>query len=138
MAKSIRYYYGTGRRKEARARVFLSPGQGRISVNGQLLTDYFGQEGLQRRLVKPLELVGVKNAVDCMITVRGSGPSGQVGAIIMGIARALVDYEQQNNENHQMHGALREAGYLTRDSREVERKKIGKRKARRGTQYSKR
>lgn len=138
MAKTIRYYYGTGRRKEARARVFLSQGQGQISVNGQNLADYFEQEGLQRRLVKPLELVGAKNAFDCMITVRGSGPSGQVGAIIMGIARALVDYERQNNEQRQMHSTLREAGYLTRDSREVERKKVGKRKARRGTQYSKR
>jgi len=140
MANQINYYYGTGRRKSSRARVFLTKGSGQITVNGRSFDDYFPQEGQRIRAKQPLRYLGAENEFDCFITVRGGGPSGQAGAILLGIARALTNHESQNEmtETLNWRSALKQAGYLTRDSRQVERKKVGKRKARRGTQYSKR
>ena len=124
--------YGTGRRKTATARVFLKPGNGRILVNRRLLDEYFGRETARMVVRQPLNIVGIASSVDVTVTVCGGGGSGQAGAIRHGIARALVDYDEG------MRRPLREAGLLTRDAREVERKKVGLRKARKRPQYSKR
>ncbi len=124
--------YGTGRRKTATARVFLKPGNGRILVNHRLLDEYFGRETARMVVRQPLNIVGIASSVDVNVTVCGGGGSGQAGAIRHGIARALVDYDEG------MRRPLREAGLLTRDAREVERKKVGLRKARKRPQYSKR
>lgn len=137
MAKSAKkapeYKYGTGRRKTASARVFLQPGKGLITVNGKTLEDYFGGRQTSHMVVRqPLEAVDAVDRFDITVTVAGGGPSGQAGAIRHGIARALVEYEAT------MRPPLRSAGLMTRDAREVERKKVGFHKARRGTQYSKR
>jgi small subunit ribosomal protein S9 len=125
--------YGTGRRKTAAARVFLRPGSGTITVNGKSLEDYFGGRETSRMIVRqPLETVESLDRFDFYVTVSGGGPSGQAGAIRHGIARALADYDPE------MKPPLRQAGFITRDPRAVERKKVGKRKARRSVQFSKR
>jgi len=125
-------YYGTGRRKEAVARVFLRPGSGKVTVNGQDFQDYF--QGLVRAVaaLEPLRAVDALGRFDAYITVRGGGKSGQVDAIRLGVARALLRY------NPDYRAKLKPLGFLTRDARVVERKKYGKHKARRAPQYSKR
>ena len=125
-------YYGTGRRKEAVARVFLRPGNGKVTVNGQDFNEYF--QGLVRAVaaLEPLRAVDALVRFDAYITVRGGGKSGQIDAIKLGIARALVQY------NPDYRAKLKPLGFLTRDARVVERKKYGKHKARRAPQYSKR
>lgn len=129
---SANQHYGTGRRKTASARVFLRPGSGRVLVNHQPLDEYFGRETSRMVVRQPLETVSMSDRFDVFATVKGGGANGQAGAIRLGIARALVAY------NEELRADLRRAGYLTRDAREVERKKVGLRKARRATQYSKR
>lgn len=124
--------YGTGRRKTSTARVFLAPGKGEISVNRAPLDTYFGRETARMIIRQPLEVTQTSETVDLQITVRGGGSSGQAGAIRHGVARALVDF------NANFKGDLRAAGFLTRDDRAVERKKVGLRKARKRPQYSKR
>lgn len=124
--------YGTGRRKTSAARVFVTPGNGNIVVNDLPLDKYFGRETARMIVRQPLEVADVTDKVDVKITVRGGGNSGQAGAIRHGIARALV--EQDEN----LRVPLRRAGFLTRDARAVERKKVGLRKARKRPQYSKR
>lgn len=125
-------YYGTGRRKSARARVFLGTGSGGIEVNSKPLDQYFGRETARMIVRQPLELIGMPDKFDLKITVRGGGGSGQAGAIRHGITRALMEYDAD------LRPALRQAGYVTRDARAVERKKVGLRKARKRPQYSKR
>jgi small subunit ribosomal protein S9 len=124
--------YGTGRRKTSAARVFLRPGTGRIMVNGRPLEEFFGRRTGQMIVKQPLELTNTADRFDVEVTVTGGGITGQAGAIRHGLTRALIDYDES------FKGALRQAGYVTRDAREVERKKVGLRKARRATQYSKR
>jgi small subunit ribosomal protein S9 len=124
--------YATGRRKTSTARVYLTAGSGAITVNGRPLDSFFGRETARMVVRQPLETAGLLDRVDLKITVHGGGNTGQAGAIRHGIARALVDY----NEEHR--SPLRRAGFLTRDAREVERKKVGLHKARKRPQYSKR
>ena len=124
--------YGTGRRKTATARVFLRAGTGKISINNRTLDGFFGRETARMVVRQPLELVEMTEKFDVFITVIGGGVSGQAGAIRHGITRALMDYDEA------LRPALRKAGFVTRDSREVERKKVGLRKARKRPQYSKR
>ena len=126
------YNYGTGRRKTAAARVFLSSGTGKITVNAQSLEEFFGRETSRMVVRQPLEVADMTDKLDVMITVRGGGNSGQAGAIRHGIARALVELD----ENFRV--PMRKAGFLTRDARAVERKKVGLRKARKRPQFSKR
>ena len=125
-------YYATGRRKTSSARVFLRRGTGKIIVNQQPLDEYFGRETSRMVVRQPLETVDMKDNFDFYITVEGGGNSGQAGAIRHGIARALRIYNEDLRE------PLRKAGFLTRDARKVERKKVGLHKARRATQFSKR
>jgi len=125
-------YYGTGRRKTSTARVFLRPGTGAITINRRSVEQYFGRETSRMIMRQPLELVELADKFDAYITVCGGGMSGQAGAIRHGLSRALLSYDEN------LRGKLRKAGFLTRDAREVERKKVGLRKARRATQYSKR
>lgn len=125
-------YYGTGRRKTSSARVFMRSGKGDILVNNRPLDEYFGRETARMVVRQPLEKLEVLDRFDFNITVAGGGNSGQAGAIRHGIARALLKYDETNRSE------LRKAGFLTRDARQVERKKVGLRKARRATQYSKR
>ncbi len=129
---AIQQNYGTGRRKTSAARVFLKPGTGNITINGNSLQDYFGRETARMVVMQPLVLVEMTDKVDITVTVKGGGGSGQAGAIRHGITRALID----NDES--LRPALRKAGYVTRDARMVERKKVGLHKARRATQFSKR
>ena len=124
--------YGTGRRKSSAARVFLRSGTGRVLVNNRTLDEYFGRETARMIVRQPLEVVDAVDQFDLRITVEGGGGSGQAGAIRLGIASALVDYDEK------LRLPLRQAGLLTRDAREVERKKVGLRKARKRPQYSKR
>ena len=124
--------YGTGRRKTATARVFISPGTGNIVVNDRPLDTYFGRETARMVVRQPLELVALLTKFDIKVTVAGGGIGGQAGAIRHGITRALVEY------NEELKSPLRKAGFVTRDAREVERKKLGLRKARKRPQYSKR
>ena len=124
--------YGTGRRKTSTARVFLRPGSGQIIINGKGLDDYFGRQTSRMVVRQPPELVDMVEKFDVTITVEGGGASGQAGAIRHGITRALVEYDEN------LKGDLRRAGYVTRDAREVERKKVGLRKARKRPQFSKR
>ena len=124
--------YGTGRRKSSAARVFLRSGTGRVLVNNRTLDEYFGRETARMIVRQPLEVVDAVDQFDLRITVEGGAGSGQAGAIRLGIARALVDYDEK------LRLPLRQAGLLTRDAREVERKKVGLRKARKRPQYSKR
>ena len=126
------YNYGTGRRKTAAARVFLSTGTGKITVNAQSLEEFFGRETSRMVVRQPLEVAEMSDKLDIKITVRGGGNSGQAGAIRHGIARALVDFDEN------FRGPMRQAGFLTRDARAVERKKVGLRKARKRPQFSKR
>ena len=125
-------YYGTGRRKSSSARVFLRAGSGNIVVNGKPLDQFFGRETGSMIVRQPLDLVAMTDKFDANITVAGGGITGQAGAIRLGIARALLEYDQA------MRGTLKAEGFLTRDAREVERKKVGLHKARRATQFSKR
>ena len=125
-------YYGTGRRKTSTARVFLRPGSGDITVNNRPLDVFFGRKTAQMIVRQPLELVEMADKFDVNVTVTGGGSFGQAGAIRHGITRALMDYDES------LRGTLRAAGYVTRDAREVERKKVGLRKARKRPQYSKR
>jgi small subunit ribosomal protein S9 len=125
-------YYGTGRRKTSTARVFLTKGTGQIMVNNRPLDRFFGRKTAQMIVRQPLELMNVSNQFDINATVAGGGTTGQAGAIRHGLTRALMHYDET------LRAALRKAGFVTRDSREVERKKVGLRKARRATQYSKR
>tara|TARA_B100000686_G_scaffold349812_1_gene444099 strand:- start:1247 stop:1639 length:393 start_codon:yes stop_codon:yes gene_type:complete len=124
--------YGTGRRKTSAARVFLSRGEGSIVVNGKPLDEYFGRETSRMVVRQPLEVAELRDKLDLKITVAGGGNSSQAGAIRHGIARALVEYDED------LRVTMRRAGFLTRDAREVERKKIGLHKARKRPQYSKR
>lgn len=124
--------YGTGRRKSSAARVFLKKGTGVMSINGLSLDQYFARETARMVVRQPLELTGLTEAFDLYITVKGGGISGQAGAIRHGITRALLEYDETLRES------LRAAGFVTRDSRRVERKKVGFRKARRKRQFSKR
>jgi len=121
-----------GRRKSSSARVFLSLGSGNITVNGRPLDQFFGRETARMIVRQPLETAAMANRVDVRVTVTGGGTSGQAGAIRHGIARALVAF------NEELRRPMRKAGFLTRDAREVERKKVGLHKARRAPQYSKR
>jgi len=121
-----------GRRKTSKARVFLVKGSGSITVNKKKLDDYFGREVARMVVRQPLEAVQMSNGVDIMATVKGGGSFGQAGAIQLGIARALVEYDES------LKMPLKKEGFLTRDSRKVERKKVGLRKARKRPQYSKR
>ena len=124
--------YGTGRRKSSAARVFLRPGKGSITVNGKALDEFFGRETARMIVRQPLELTKLADKFDIMVTVEGGGISGQAGAIRLGVSRALVEYDET------LKPELRKAGFMTRDAREVERKKVGLHKARRATQFSKR
>ncbi|MGA1217596.1 MAG: 30S ribosomal protein S9 [Pseudomonadales bacterium] len=124
--------YGTGRRKTAAARVFLRPGQGRVLVNNKPLDEFFGRQTSRMVVMQPLQLTEMTDRLDVFVTVRGGGPSGQAGAIRHGISRALIEYDESLRQ------PLRAAGFVTRDSRAVERKKVGLRKARKRPQYSKR
>ena len=124
--------YGTGRRKSSAARVFLKPGKGAIVVNGKPLDQFFGRETARMIVRQPLELTKMDERFDVNVTVEGGGVTGQAGAIRLGLARALVEYDET------LKSTLRKAGFMTRDAREVERKKVGLHKARRATQYSKR
>ena len=124
--------YGTGRRKTSKARVFLSRGTGAIKVNGIELDKYFGRETARMVVRQPLELIEMAESFDINVTVKGGGTTGQAGAIRHGITRALIEYDETNRS------PLRKAGYVTRDAREVERKKVGLRKARKKPQFSKR
>ncbi len=126
------FYYGTGRRKTSAARVFLRLGSGKIRVNGRSLDEFFSRETARMIVRQPLELSQLENKFDIQIGVRGGGTTGQAGAIRHGITRALMSYDETLRQ------PLRKAGFVTRDSREVERKKVGLRKARKATQYSKR
>ncbi|KAF1685752.1 30S ribosomal protein S9 [Pseudoxanthomonas broegbernensis] len=124
--------YGTGRRKSATARVFLRKGSGNITVNGRPLDEFFGRETARMIVRQPLELTQSTDKFDVVVTAIGGGTTGQAGAIRLGIARALVEYDETLKSD------LRKAGFVTRDAREVERKKVGLHKARRATQFSKR
>ena len=124
--------YGTGRRKTSTARVFLRSGSGAITVNNRSLDEFFGRKTARMIVRQPLEVVKLDKNFDINVTVAGGGITGQAGAIRHGITRALMEYDGE------LRKPLRVAGFVTRDAREVERKKVGRRKARRGTQYSKR
>lgn len=133
MEKNKQYYYGTGRRKEAVARVRLYDGQGKITINNKDIDDYFGMETLKYIVRQPLNLTGSASDYDIYVNVQGGGISGQAGAIRHGIARALVEANADQNK-----ASLKKAGFLTRDSRVKERKKYGLKKARKASQFSKR
>jgi small subunit ribosomal protein S9 len=124
--------YGTGRRKSAIARVYATSGTGKIIINNKVLDDYFGRKTDRMIVLQPLELTELGGKFDISVSVTGGGPSGQAGAIRHGLTRALIDYDEA------LRPILRKAGYVTRDAREVERKKVGLHKARRRPQYSKR
>jgi small subunit ribosomal protein S9 len=126
------HYYGTGRRKSAVARVFLRPGKGKIMVNGRSIEEFFSRETGRMIVRQPLELSNHLGTFDILVNVQGGGESGQAGAVRHGITRALINYDAT------LKPALKKAGLVTRDAREVERKKVGLHKARRRKQYSKR
>ncbi len=130
--KSVEKNIGTGRRKTATARVTIRPGKGAILINGKSLEQYFGRQTSRMVVRQPLELIEASDKFDIVVRVIGGGASGQAGAIRHGITRALLRYDET------LRPSLRKAGFVTRDAREVERKKIGLRKARRRPQYSKR
>ena len=125
-------HYGTGRRKTSTARVYLSRGSGNIVINQRPIDNYFGREVARMIVRQPLEVVDMAERFDIRVTVRGGGSFGQAGAIRHGITRALIDYDGE------LKPTLRKAGFVSRDAREVERKKVGLRKARKRPQYSKR
>ncbi len=129
---STAYNYGTGRRKTSAARVFITNGSGNITVNDRPLDEYFGRETARMVVRQPLELTETLDKIDARVTVAGGGGTGQAGAIRHGIARALLEFDES------LRSPLHKAGYLTRDARKVERKKVGLHKARKRPQYSKR
>lgn len=129
---ATQYNYGTGRRKSAVARVFIKPGKGAIVINDKLIDDYFSRKTGRMIVRQPLELTNNINTFDIMVNIHGGGESGQAGAVRHGITRALIDYDAT------LKSVLSKAGLVTRDAREVERKKVGLRKARRRKQFSKR
>ena len=130
MSKDI--FYATGRRKTSSARVYLKKGKGNISVNDRKLKDYFGRKVAQMLVMQPLELVELSEKIDIDVKVKGGGSFGQAGAIRHGISRALILFDEE------LRPQLKKAGFLTRDSRKVERKKPGLKKARKSSQFSKR
>lgn len=145
--KAKTQYYGTGRRKSSVARVFLRPGNGNIIINHRSFEDFFPRETARMVIMQPLQAVEMAGKFDIYATVRGGGMTGQSGAIQLGIARALLQYDEMDakaNDEGEVVGIngfrkiLRAGNFLTRDAREVERKKIGRHGARRGTQFSKR
>lgn len=147
MAARAKQYVATGRRKTSTARVFLKKGKGNMTVNGKALEEFFGRETARMIVHQPLIAVDVEGQFDLLITVKGGGISGQAGAIRHGITRALIAFEDAQASNDEdggesgggvWHQTLRKAGYVTRDPRAVERKKVGLHKARKGTQFSKR
>ena len=125
-------YYGTGRRKSSKARVFLTKGKGEIIINNRPIDEFFGRETAVMIVRQPLKTLDMNEQFDVNVTVEGGGISGQAGAIRLGLTRALMEYDAE------LRPTLRKAGYVTRDAREVERKKVGLHKARKATQYSKR
>lgn len=129
---AIQQNYGTGRRKSSTARVYLRKGDGKITVNQRPIDEFFGRETARMIVRQPLELTQSTDKFDVNVTVAGGGTTGQAGAIRLGIARALVEYDET------LKTELRKAGFMTRDAREVERKKVGLHKARKRPQYSKR
>ncbi|OHY79501.1 30S ribosomal protein S9 [Marinobacter sp. AC-23] len=129
---SVAQNYGTGRRKTSTARVFIKPGSGNIAINGRSIEEFFGRETLRMIVRQPLVVADSADRFDINITVKGGGSSGQAGAIRHGLTRALMDYDEA------LRPAMRQAGYVTRDARAVERKKVGLRKARKRPQFSKR
>ena len=129
---ALQQNYGTGRRKSSTARVFLRPGSGTITINQRPLDQFFGRETACMIVRQPLELTQLGDKFDVIATVEGGGTTGQAGAIRLGLSRALVEYDENLKSD------LRRAGFMTRDAREVERKKVGLHKARRATQFSKR
>ncbi|EIJ43698.1 ribosomal protein S9 [Beggiatoa alba B18LD] len=129
---AITQYYGTGRRKSSTARVYLRAGEGKITVNDRPLDEYFGRETARMVVRQPLDVAELHDKFDILVSVEGGGNTGQAGAIRHGLTRALIEYDEN------LRSPLRKAGFVTRDSREVERKKVGLRKARKRPQYSKR
>lgn len=125
-------YYGTGRRKTSTARVFIKSGKGDITINDRTLDQYFGREVARMIVRQPLDVIDMNGKFDINVTVSGGGSFGQAGAIRHGLTRALMEYDET------LRSPLRKAGYVTRDAREVERKKVGLRKARKKPQFSKR
>ena len=130
--KGLAQSYGTGRRKSSTARVFLRKGSGNITINDRPIDEFFGRETARMIVRQPLELTKHTETFDILVTTTGGGTTGQAGAIRLGISRALVEYDET------LKSELRKAGFMTRDAREVERKKVGLHKARRATQFSKR
>lgn len=144
---TVKQYIGTGRRKESVARVFISRGTGKISINGRSLEDYFDRATSRMLVTLPLSEIDMAKNFDILITVKGGGSTGQAGAIRHGLSRALIAYdeediaisaEQEDSSVVSVRRKLRKAGFVTRDPRAVERKKVGLRKARKRPQYSKR
>jgi small subunit ribosomal protein S9 len=147
---AVRKFYGTGRRKSSTARVTLKPGKGLITINDKTLENYVSRETARMVVRQAFDVTDMHGKFDVFVTVNGGGISGQAGAIRHGISRALLKYESDLSDSDDSEGesgisvagpikrALRAAGYVTRDAREVERKKVGRHKARKGTQYSKR
>ncbi len=129
---AVNQYYGTGRRKSSTARVFIKQGNGQMVINGRSLEQYFSRPTARMVVTQPLELLEVSDKFDIYVTVVGGGTTGQAGAIRHGLTRALIEYDES------FRPALRKAGYVTRDARAVERKKVGLHKARKRPQYSKR
>ena len=129
---AIQQNYGTGRRKSSTARVYLSKGDGKITINQRSIEEFFGRETARMIVRQPLELTQSTDKFDVKVTVAGGGTTGQAGAIRLGISRALIEYDES------LKSELRKAGFVTRDAREVERKKVGLVKARRAKQFSKR
>jgi len=129
---ALEQFYGTGRRKSSTARVYMKPGNGTITINARTDDVYFGRKTSRMIIRQPFEVTETSDSFDLKIMVKGGGPNGQAGAIRLGIARALLKY------NEELRSPLRKSGFLTRDAREVERKKVGLRKARKKEQYSKR
>ena len=139
MADKTRKFYGTGRRKSSSARVTLIPGTGKITVNGRDVHEYMPYEVLVMDLMQPLEVTDNVNTFDVIVNVRGGGFTGQTGAIRLGIARALLEYDKGNEGNEDSYRSiLKKNGFITRDSRSKERKKPGLKAARRAPQFSKR
>lgn len=132
MYESKAYFYGTGRRKHSVSRVRLYPGTGKVTINDRDIDEYFGLDTLKLIVRQPFEVTNTAGKFDVVCTVRGGGVSGQAGAIRHGITRALMEYDES------LRSELRKAGFVTRDARQVERKKVGLRKARRRPQFSKR
>jgi|SRR5580700_9300430 small subunit ribosomal protein S9 len=143
MAAAKQYYCGTGRRKTSTARVFLKPGNGNIVINESALDEYFGRKTARMVVRQALEVTSLQDKFDVVVNVDGGGISGQAGAIRLGIARALLEYDEKEGTGSEggegsLRKILRQAGYLTRDARKVERKKVGLKGARKRPQFSKR